>query len=122
MIGSLTLVGGGISGQGHVVVQGPTVLLANGSNDSGPSSLKNGVTLEMYGGGVWRGGDLQARDGATVVNLGLFEVVAEDEATFGAGKERQPTRTINNYNLLFSSYYWERYVSERSTLKHIVGW
>lgn len=91
VIGSLTLVGGGLSGQGHVVVQGPTVLLANGSFDSEPSSLKNGVTLEMHGGGAWSGGDLQAQDGATVVNEGLFEVFAEDGATFGAGKGRHPT-------------------------------
>lgn len=89
VIGSLKFVGGGISGQGHVVVQGSTVLLANGSNgddDPGPSSLKNGVVLEMRGGGVWMGGDLDARDGATVVNLGLFEVVAENGSSFGAGK------------------------------------
>lgn len=85
------LAGGGLSGQGHVVVRGPTVLSASGSNTSEPSSLKNGVTLEMHGGGVWVGGDLQARDGATVVNEGLFEVVAEDGATFGAGEGRQST-------------------------------
>lgn len=91
VIGSLTLVGGGLSGQGHVVVQGPTVLLANGSNNSEPSSLKNGVTLKMHGGGAWSGGHLQARDGATVVNEGLFEVFAGDGATFGAGEGRRPT-------------------------------
>lgn len=114
VIGTLTLVGGGLSGQGHVVVQGPTVLLANGSNDPEPSSLKNGVTLEMHGGGAWKGGDLQARDGATVVNQGLFEVLAEDGATFGAGKDRQPSSNSSNScqppmlilvtNQLFSSF------------------
>lgn len=83
---SLTLAGGGLAGRGRVVVQGPTLLVPSASGGDGVSTLKSGVTLDMHGGGRWSGGDLQARDGATVVNRGLFTVTAEGGAIFGAGE------------------------------------
>lgn len=86
VMGSLELAGGGISGQGRVVVQGLTFLTPNGMDNENASSLRNGATLDMYGGGVWSGGDLHARDGAAVVNRGLFEVTADGGATIGAGR------------------------------------
>lgn len=85
VLGSLTLAGGGLSGQGRVVVAGSTLIVSGAAGGDEASSLKNGVVLDMTGGGVWSEGDLHARDGATVVNRGVFEVTAEDGATFGAG-------------------------------------
>lgn len=87
VLGSLTLAGGGLSGQGRVAVAGSTLLVSSAAGGDEASSLKNGVVLDMSGGGVWSEGDLHARDGATVVNRGVFEVTAEDGATFGAGGE-----------------------------------
>lgn len=83
VLGSLTLAGGGLSGQGRVVVQDSTFVVSSGGNFA--SSLQNGVILDMSGGGEWRGGDLQARDGAAVVNRGVFTISADGGASFGAG-------------------------------------
>lgn len=88
VLGSLTLAGGGLSGQGRVVVQGQTFVVGGGSDGSNPSSLRNGVALDMRGASVWSGGGLQARDGATVVNRGVLEITAEGGVAFGAGLEQ----------------------------------
>lgn len=95
VIGPLTLAGGGLSGQGRIQVEGSTLIVASGvSSDGGvdvdeASSLKNGVTLDMFGGGVWSGGGLQARDGVSVVNRGQLFLSADRGTWFGHGKERQ---------------------------------
>lgn len=90
--GSLALSGGNLSGKGRIVVQDSTVIAstlesnADGTvNEEDASSLRNGVTLYMSGGGEWSGGSVYARDGAQVVNMGLFNVTADGAAIFGAG-------------------------------------
>lgn len=92
VLGSLTLAGGGLSGQGRVEVEGSVLIVASGlPSDDGveASFLKNGVTLDMYGGGVWSGGGLEARDGASVVNRGQLSLLAEGGTWFGQGEEQQ---------------------------------
>eukprot|EP00752_Nemacystus_decipiens_P010621 g9459.t1 len=91
VVGSLTLAGGGLSGQGRVEVEGSTLVVGSAiSSDGdvgvgGASSLKNGVTLDMYGGGAWTGGGLQARDGVSVVNRGQLWLSADNGTWFGHG-------------------------------------
>lgn len=99
VLGSLTLAGGSLSGRGRIDVEGSTSVVASGaSSDSGvgvgeASSLKNGVTLDMYGGGVWSGGGLHARDGASVVNRGQLSISADGGTWFGRGEEQTAVPT-----------------------------
>lgn len=87
VLGSLTLAGGGLSGRGRISVEGSTLVVASaGGEEEDASSLRNGLTLDMYGGGEWSGGGLQARDGVTVVNRGLLEASAGGRIWFGHGK------------------------------------
>lgn len=96
VLGSLTLAGGGLSGQGRVEVEGSTFVVGSGMpsdggvdvDGDGASFLKNGVTLDMYGGGAWSGGGLQARDGVSVVNRGRLSLSAGGGTWFGHGEER----------------------------------
>ncbi|CAM9742517.1 unnamed protein product, partial [Scytosiphon promiscuus] len=85
--GSLSLAGGGLSGQGRVVVEGPTLVLVSGAStiEDQASSLRNGLILDMQGGGAWSGGGVQAKDGVIVLNRGLVEVSAGNGAWFGHG-------------------------------------
>lgn len=89
--GSLSLAGGGLSGQGRVVVEGSTLVMASSASaiEDQVSCLRNGLILDMQGGGVWSGGGVQARDGVVVVNRGLVEVSAGSGALFGHGKGRE---------------------------------
>ena len=97
ILGSLTLAGGGLSGQGRVQVEGSTFVVGSdgvppsdgGVDVDGASFLKNGVTLDMYGGGVWSGGGLHARDGVSVVNRGQLSLSAGGGTWFGHGEEQQ---------------------------------
>lgn len=88
---SLSLAGGSLSGQGRVVVEGPTLVLASGAptTEDQASCLRNGVILDMYGGGMWSGGGVQARDGVMVVNRGLVEMSAGGGVLFGHGEGRE---------------------------------
>lgn len=94
ILGSLTLAGGGLSGQGRIEVEGSTLVVASDGDvdGDGGSSLKNGVTLDMYGGGVWSGGGLQASDGVSVVNRGQLSLSADGGTWFGHGEERSRGR------------------------------
>ncbi|CBJ49166.1 hypothetical protein Esi_0207_0025 [Ectocarpus siliculosus] len=86
VLGSLTLAGGGLSGRGRISVEGSTLVVASaGDEEDDASSLRNGLTLDMYGGGEWSGGGLKARDGVTVVNRGLLEASAAGGIWFGKG-------------------------------------
>ena len=95
VLGALTLAGGGLSGQGRVEVEGSTFVVGSdmpgdgGVDEDGASFLKNGVALDMYGGGAWSGGGLQARDGVSVVNRGQLSLSADDGTWFGHGKAQQ---------------------------------
>lgn len=88
VLGSLTLAGGSLSGRGRISVEGSTLVVASaGDEEEDASSLRNGLTLDMYGGGEWSGGGLKARDGVTVVNRGMLEASAAGGIWFGHGKE-----------------------------------
>lgn len=88
--GRLELSGGCLSGRGRTVVRGSTLMASPAAKGSAnthgePSAcLRNGLSLDMLGGGRWSGGDVVMTDGAKVVNRALFEVLPEGFA-FGAG-------------------------------------
>lgn len=95
VLGSFTLSGGGLSGQGRVEVEGSTLVSSNGGVGVNEASfLKNGVTLDMYGGGMLSGGGLQARDGVSVINRGQLSLSAVGGTWFGHGEERQSRAAV----------------------------
>lgn len=90
VIGSLTFAGGGLSGQGRVIVHKETSLIVSsrgvgGDHNESISSLQYGVTLEMLGGGEWTAGDMTVKDRVTVINRGRFEISGDGRRTFGGG-------------------------------------
>lgn len=103
VIGSFTFAGGGLSGQGRVIVQRETsLIMSSGNHNESISSLQYGVTLEMIGGGRWTAGDMTAKDGVTVINRGRFEISGDGRRTFGGGgtlflleEETTPLKTPN---------------------------
>ena len=85
VLGHLTLAGGGLSGQGRVIVLAQTSFVRSRDPSGFTSSLRNGIVLDMSGGGNWIEGDVAASDGAAIVIHGYFEISAGGRATFGEG-------------------------------------